>query len=204
MKTYEIVCKRTQQYQRVKKMSLFDQFFSIAEEACLVWCQKRNGGTKSRGWTFPDGTACQTRRNRYGRASYCIKGRCEEFTCDSFDETAFALSPDLCPIDKDDNEITWRTSLRRREAVRWKSASGCHYNCISPGSGIRLVTTKGKSGKSSIQLCQPDKYVSKTAFAVNYSKKYNFYTRINEWFKFLGMWQGEVTIPTCFDGVRKI
>ncbi|XP_018565898.1 A disintegrin and metalloproteinase with thrombospondin motifs adt-1-like [Anoplophora glabripennis] len=154
----EQICGRARDVDKDLTGSGMQKISSDPEEACLVWCQKRNGGTKSRGWTFPDGTACQTRRNRYGRASYCIKGKCEEFTCDSFDETAFSLSPDLCPIDKDDNEITWRTNLRRREAVRWKSASGCHYNCISPGSGIRLVTLKGKFGKSSIQLCQPDKY----------------------------------------------
>lgn len=131
-----------------------------AEEACSVWCQKRNGSTKSRGWTLPDGTTCQTRRNRYGKVSYCIKGRCEEFVCDPYDDAAFAQSPDLCPMDKSDNELNWRTGLRRREGpIRWKSASGCHYNCISPGSGIRLVMSK-KHGKSSIQLCQPDKYVS--------------------------------------------
>lgn len=133
----------------------------LAKEACAVWCQKRNGNSKSRGWTFPDGTTCQTRRNRYGKASYCIKGRCEEFVCDSYGETAFAKSPDLCPTDKNDNELNWRTSMRRREGpIRWKSASGCHYNCISPGSGIRLVISK-KPSKSSIQLCQPDKLVSK-------------------------------------------
>lgn len=131
-----------------------------AKEACLVWCQKRNGNTKSRGWTFPDGTTCQTRRNRYGRASYCIKGKCEEFVCDPYDEAAFAQSPDLCPTEKNDNELNWRTGLRKREGpIRWKSASGCHYNCMSPGSGIRLVMNK-KHGKSSIQLCLPDKLVS--------------------------------------------
>ncbi|KAJ8924447.1 hypothetical protein NQ315_007244 [Exocentrus adspersus] len=155
----EQICGRARDVDKDLTGSGMQKISSDPEEACLVWCQKRSGGTKSRGWTFPDGTACQTRKNRYGKASYCIKGRCEEFTCDPYDETAFALSPDMCPIDKDDNEITWRTTLRRREAtVRWKSASGCHYNCISPGSGIRLVVTKGKYGKSSIQLCQPDKY----------------------------------------------
>lgn len=46
-------------------------------EACVVWCQKKNGSTKSRGWTFPDGTVCQTRRTRYGKPTYCINGRCE-------------------------------------------------------------------------------------------------------------------------------
>ncbi|CAH2003513.1 unnamed protein product [Acanthoscelides obtectus] len=133
---------------------------SDAEEACLVWCQKRQGGTKSRGWSFPDGTACQTRRNRYGKVSYCIKGRCEDFTCDSHSESTFALSSDHCPNEREDNEVTAarRTGLRRREgAVRWKSASGCHYNCVAPGTGVRLVSNKAGGG-ASIQLCKPEKF----------------------------------------------
>ncbi|KAH0813432.1 hypothetical protein GEV33_009359 [Tenebrio molitor] len=128
------------------------------EEACLVWCQKRNGGTKSRGWTFPDGTVCQTRRNRYGKSSYCINGRCEDFVCDSYEEVAFSQMPELCPIDRSDNEVIWRTGLRSRHIIKWKSASGCHFNCISPGTGIRLVMSKSKHAKSSIQLCQPDQF----------------------------------------------
>lgn len=128
----------------------------------MVWCQKRNGGTKSRGWTFPDGTLCQTRRYKYGtRSSYCINGKCEDFVCDYYDESQFAQMPELCPIDRDDNEITWRVGLRRRDNSRWISASGCHFNCITPGSGIRLVISKNnKNAKSSIQLCETDKYVS--------------------------------------------
>ena len=47
------------------------------EEACTVWCYKRNGGSKSRGWTFPDGTTCQSHRSRYGKSMHCISGRCE-------------------------------------------------------------------------------------------------------------------------------
>ncbi|EFA06592.2 A disintegrin and metalloproteinase with thrombospondin motifs adt-1 isoform X2 [Tribolium castaneum] len=133
---------------------------SDPEEACLVWCQKRNGGTKSRGWTFPDGTVCQTRRSLYGKSSYCINGRCEEFVCDSFEQATFAQMPELCPVERTDNELLWRTGLRGRSnaVVKWKSASGCHFNCISPGTGVRLVMSKGKHAKSSIQLCQPDQY----------------------------------------------
>ncbi|KAH1007972.1 hypothetical protein HUJ04_005135 [Dendroctonus ponderosae] len=154
----EQICTRAKEVDKDLTGSGMQKISSDPEEACVVWCQKRNGATKSRGWTFPDGTACQTRRNRYGRPSYCINGRCEEFVCDPFEEAVFTQMPDLCPIDKDNNEISWRTGLRRREgAIRWKSASGCHYNCISPGSGIRLVMNK-KMSKSSIQLCQPEQY----------------------------------------------
>ncbi|CAG9762316.1 unnamed protein product [Ceutorhynchus assimilis] len=163
----EQICTRAKEVDKDLTGSGMQKISSDPEEACVVWCQKRNGGTKSRGWTFPDGTACQTRRNRYGRASYCINGRCEDFVCDPFDEATFTQMSDTCPVDRDSNELTWRTGLRRREGtIRWKSASGCHYNCISPGSGIRLVMNK-KLAKSSIQLCQPEQYGCvkvKTAF----------------------------------------
>ncbi|KAI4468512.1 adamts a disintegrin and metalloprotease with thrombospondin motifs protease [Holotrichia oblita] len=130
------------------------------EEACMVWCHTRNGGTKSRGWTFPDGTACQTKRNRYGKPSYCINGKCIDFHCDIYDEEQYVLQSELCPnINKEENEIIWKTGLRRKDYnVQWVSASGCHFNCMSPGSGIRLVVRKNKKGRSSIQLCHPDQY----------------------------------------------
>ncbi|XP_076268234.1 A disintegrin and metalloproteinase with thrombospondin motifs adt-1-like isoform X2 [Rhynchophorus ferrugineus] len=153
----EQICTRAKEVDKNLTGSGMQKISSDPEEACVVWCQKKNGGTKSRSWKFPDGTACQTRRTKYaGRVSYCINGRCEDFVCDPFEEAVFTQMPELCPVDRESNEIIWRTGLRRREgAIRWKSASGCHYNCILPGSGIRLVMNK-KQGKSSIQLCQPD------------------------------------------------
>lgn len=138
-------------------------FFCLAEEACIVWCHKRNGSTKSRGWTFPDGTACQRERNKIGKSTYCINGRCEEFVCDIYDEAEFTLMPEVCPVDREDNEIVLKTSSHRRRdsGIHWVSASGCHYNCMVPGTGIRLVVNKDMQKHSSIQLCQPDKYVRK-------------------------------------------
>ncbi|KAF2894409.1 hypothetical protein ILUMI_11760 [Ignelater luminosus] len=153
------ICGRAKDVDKDLTGSGFQRLSSDPEEACTVWCQKRNGGTKSRGWTFPDGTACQTHRNRYSKPSYCINGRCEEFVCDSYDQVPFLQLPDLCPIDREDNEITWTTGIKRRDSrVHWSSASGCHFNCVSPGSGIRLVVNKMKRSHSSIQLCQPDQF----------------------------------------------
>ncbi|XP_044263790.1 A disintegrin and metalloproteinase with thrombospondin motifs adt-1-like [Tribolium madens] len=156
----EQICTRAKDVDKELTGSGMQKLSSDPEEACVVWCQKRNGGTKSRGWTFPDGTVCQTRRSLYGKSSFCINGRCEEFVCDSYEEVAFAQMPELCPVDRTDNELLWRTGLRGRSnaIVKWKSASGCHFNCISPGTGVRLVMSKGKHAKSSIQLCQPDQY----------------------------------------------
>ncbi|XP_017776804.1 PREDICTED: A disintegrin and metalloproteinase with thrombospondin motifs 18-like [Nicrophorus vespilloides] len=162
------ICTRAKEVDKDLNGFGLQRISSDPEEACLVWCQKRNGGTKSRGWTFPDGTVCQTRRSKYGKPSHCINGRCEDFVCDPYEEAQFAQMPDFCPIDREDNEIMFRTGLRRREgASHWVSASGCHFNCVTPGSGIRLVVNKLKSSRSSIQLCQPDQYGCgrvKTAF----------------------------------------
>lgn len=75
LESFYAFCKYTSKESDLNTFQIFS-----AEEACTVWCQKRNGGTKSRGWTFPDGTACQTHRNRYSKPSYCINGRCEVCT----------------------------------------------------------------------------------------------------------------------------
>lgn len=84
----------------------------------------------------------------------------QEFTCDDLNESQFVQMPELCPVEQEDNEISWRVGLRRRDTYpHWKSASGCHFNCISPGSGIRLVVAKSKNSRSSIQLCQADQFV---------------------------------------------
>lgn len=49
--------------------------FISAKDACTVWCHKKKGGTKSRGWSFPDGTTCQIKR--YKDSTYCIGGYCK-------------------------------------------------------------------------------------------------------------------------------
>ena len=51
------------------------RIISAAEEACKVWCHKRNGGFKSRGWSYPDGTVCQMRKLK--KSTYCIRGLCK-------------------------------------------------------------------------------------------------------------------------------
>ncbi|KAF5283864.1 hypothetical protein FQA39_LY04684 [Lamprigera yunnana] len=154
------ICNRAKDVDKELTGSGFQRVSSEAEEACMVWCQKRNGGHKSRGWTFPDGTVCQTpHSNRYGKTNYCINGLCEEFFCNLQDDAPFSQLPEMCAFDREDNEISWQSSLRRRDSQeQWSSTSSCHYNCISPGSGIRLVVNKLKRLRSSIQLCYPNKY----------------------------------------------
>lgn len=49
--------------------------FILAKDACTVWCYKEKGGTKSRGWSFPDGTTCKLNKNK--ESTYCIGGYCK-------------------------------------------------------------------------------------------------------------------------------
>ncbi|CAB3229125.1 unnamed protein product [Arctia plantaginis] len=124
--------------------------------ACAVWCDTRGGGYKSRGWSLPDGTACST-----AQPMFCIAGVCQKFTCSSNQDNEFSLRPSDCEWEvlrtATLSPTPTKTSGTWRRAVgsQWRPASGCHYHCISPGSGIRLVTAASRP-VTSIQLCRPD------------------------------------------------
>ncbi|XP_012252823.3 A disintegrin and metalloproteinase with thrombospondin motifs adt-1-like [Athalia rosae] len=136
---------------------------SDPEEACTVWCHMKSRGSKTRGWTFPDGTACRTRKHQFHKTSYCIGGRCEEFLCSDYENDKFLDLPEKCYslntnfIDRNDDIDLLSRNLNIDRPDNWISASGCHFNCIAPGIGIRLVNRfKMKSNETSIQLCDPD------------------------------------------------
>lgn len=124
--------------------------------ACAVWCDTRGGGYKSRGWSLPDGTACST-----ASPMFCISGLCQKFTCSSSQDNEFSLRPSDCEWEAlrtaTPHTPPGKTSGTWRRAVgdQWHPASGCHYHCISPGAGIRLVTAVTRP-VTSIQLCKPD------------------------------------------------
>ncbi|CAH0695665.1 unnamed protein product [Spodoptera exigua] len=126
--------------------------------ACAVWCDTRGGGYKSRGWSLPDGTACSN-----VSPMFCISGICQKFTCSSSPDTEFSLKPSDCewealrtatpPTTPTKTSGTWRRAV----GGQWRPASGCHYHCISPGAGVRLVTATSRDRPlTSIQLCSPD------------------------------------------------
>ncbi|KAJ2948705.1 hypothetical protein O0L34_g7960 [Tuta absoluta] len=123
--------------------------------ACAVWCDTRGGGYKSRGWALPDGTACSA-----ATPMFCISGVCQKFSCSAHSDTEFALRPSDCEweaLQLQSKPVSTKTSGTWRRAVgsQWRAASGCHYHCVSPGSGVRLVRSASTS-LTSIQLCSPD------------------------------------------------
>lgn len=156
------ICGRAREFDNDLIGNGLQRISSDSEEACMVWCHKRGGGSKTRGWTFPDGTVCQlNRQRRFSKPAFCVNGRCEEFMCDQQQKSMFINLPELCL----DTNTKFRNNPRRRESgTQWAIASGCHSHCMTPGTGVRLVITKGKDSRSSIQLCQPDKLVSPSSW----------------------------------------
>ncbi|RVE53006.1 hypothetical protein evm_002304 [Chilo suppressalis] len=124
--------------------------------ACAVWCDTRGGGYKSRGWTLPDGTACSKMSPKF-----CISGVCQKFTCNGNVDNEFSLRPGDCEWEAlqlqtatpyttpTKSSGTWRRAV----GSQWRAISGCHYHCIAPGVGVRLV--RSPSQQPSIQLCRP-------------------------------------------------
>ncbi|KAF4521806.1 hypothetical protein B566_EDAN012463 [Ephemera danica] len=139
-------------------------------EACSVWCFKRRGGAKNRGWTFPDGTACSPPALRRG---FCVTGRCETFSCAA--DAVFGEDPELCDLAgsraRVANSVVYNILSDPQTWGAWRPLQGpggqCKSNCIAPGRGLRLVSREcnaprgGSCGgpehdSRSIQLCEPE------------------------------------------------
>ncbi|XP_065207544.1 A disintegrin and metalloproteinase with thrombospondin motifs adt-1-like [Planococcus citri] len=129
------------------------------EEACKVWCNKRKGGWKSRGWSYPDGTVCQLRKGK--KSTFCIRGLCKEFTCvKSSIDVIYAHSDDYCA-----HANIIRDKRRESPTIPWRPASECFYNCITPGTGMRLVEKKqcpSCNATVNVQTCEHSQKCSST------------------------------------------
>ncbi|XP_055379928.1 uncharacterized protein LOC129611040 [Condylostylus longicornis] len=68
-----------------------------AEDSCKVFCKTKINSTKSRSWTFPDGTTCQNKKFAPSDIGYCINGRCERFSCDNSTNNLYKVEPKFCP-----------------------------------------------------------------------------------------------------------
>ncbi|XP_050674591.1 A disintegrin and metalloproteinase with thrombospondin motifs 16-like [Leptidea sinapis] len=131
---------------------------SDVSSACAVWCDTRGGGYKSRGWSLPDGTACSR-----VAPMFCISGVCRKFTCTNGLDAEFSLRPSDCEWEalQLQSASTQTVSTSRKSSGTWRRAvgsawrpiSGCHYRCVTPGTGVRLVRS---SRAHTIQLCSPD------------------------------------------------
>lgn len=150
---------------------------SDPEEACTVWCFKKQGGYKSRGWSFPDGTGCRMRNRR--KSSFCINGLCQEFLCNRYthEDSLHVHSPEMCHLLESNPGLLFSRDKRRPQATSsaWSMASACHSNCMLPGSGLRLMERRlchQCNLTTSIQLCQVQpESCSRSMSAVEYATK---------------------------------
>ncbi|SPP72825.1 blast:A disintegrin and metalloproteinase with thrombospondin motifs 16 [Drosophila guanche] len=72
------------------------QVSSTFEDSCKVFCRTKSNSTKSRRWTFPDGTTCRTKHHSPEDVAYCISGRCERFSCDNSTQNFYKMDQTFC------------------------------------------------------------------------------------------------------------
>ncbi|XP_074000179.1 A disintegrin and metalloproteinase with thrombospondin motifs adt-2-like isoform X1 [Rhodnius prolixus] len=145
------VCMRAKEVDADLTGTGIQKISSSPEEACTVWCHRRSGGYVTKGWTFPDGTSCQTHHKP--RLTYCISGLCQEFKCGNNEEDVFLVPAGLCK-----NSVFFSRDKRREVPVgTWTPLSDCYWSCVSPASGLKLVerrTCRYCNATTTVQLCK--------------------------------------------------
>ncbi|XP_025201614.1 A disintegrin and metalloproteinase with thrombospondin motifs adt-1-like [Melanaphis sacchari] len=162
------ICLRAKEYDVELLGTGYQKISSDPKDACTVWCHKEKGGTKSRGWSFPDGTTCQMNKNK--ESTYCIGGYCKEFLCDksSSPDTLYIEEAKKCesnepPVNRlrpPSQPLPLLPAESSIDGWKWQPISVCHYSCMIPGVGLKLV--EGKTCKTcepvmSIKICRPQK-----------------------------------------------
>ncbi|XP_017054391.1 uncharacterized protein LOC108096942 [Drosophila ficusphila] len=96
------------------------QLSSTLDGSCKIFCRTKNNGTKSRRWTFPDGTTCQSKQHNPEDITFCISGRCERFSCDNSTSNFFKMDSSFCQArtvrptrDSSDQESRQQTTNQR-------------------------------------------------------------------------------------------
>lgn len=101
-----------------------EQISGNIEESCKIFCKTKTNGTKSRSWTFPDGTTCNSKLYSNDEPSYCIQGRCEKFSCDNSTANYYKIDNIFCKQqDKSDDNNMDNETIRRSSTSSASSAS---------------------------------------------------------------------------------
>ena len=132
-----------------------------------MFCKTKTNGTRSRNWTFPDGTTCRSKSHAPNDISYCIGGRCERFSCDNSSSNYFKIDPIFCGTrdqNAESNSIEGSSSENRRHssvpvAVPWYQQQTRNRDIKSNnrerGGGIMGPTTvrsKYENGKVEFKI----------------------------------------------------
>lgn len=77
------ICERAEKFDTdiLKNDSGIQQVKLNPGDSCKVYCKTKNNDSKSKGWTFPDGTTCKNQDSELDDTYYCVNGRCEVIYC---------------------------------------------------------------------------------------------------------------------------
>ncbi|XP_030381356.1 A disintegrin and metalloproteinase with thrombospondin motifs 16 [Scaptodrosophila lebanonensis] len=143
------VCKKTQKSDSELTGEGL-QLVSSTEESCKVFCKTKTNGTKSRRWTFPDGTTCRSKHHASDDIAYCISGRCERFSCDNTTTNFFKMDSTFCqhraprPV-HDSTEMESKLHNNYQNNVNYKRyAEGTDNGNSYQENRIALATTRSR------------------------------------------------------------
>lgn len=115
------VCERAQKFD----MDLTgdgEQIEGNIEESCKIYCKTKTNGTKSRSWTFPDGTTCRSKLYSNDDPSYCIQGRCEKFSCDNSSANYYRIDAKFCKrLDKFEQNSVENETVKRSSSTQFSN-----------------------------------------------------------------------------------
>ncbi|XP_054738435.1 uncharacterized protein LOC129244685 isoform X1 [Anastrepha obliqua] len=127
------------------------QIIGDIEESCKVYCRTKSNGTKTRRWTFPEGTSCRSILYKPEDISYCVAGRCEKFSCDNSTQNYYKLDPNFCQ--------------QRKPPKRAEESESRRYNTVhATAASSPTVNYKNLNGNNNIpnyNIYAPTTYRSK-------------------------------------------
>ncbi|XP_075165715.1 ADAMTS metallopeptidase stall [Haematobia irritans] len=122
------ICERAQKFDN-DLTGEGEQINGNTEESCKVYCKTKSNGTKSRNWTYPDGTTCRSHLNGDDEPSYCISGRCQKFSCDNSTENLYKMDNIFCKKqEKQDDNTMDNDTIRRSSTSSFGSSPYTHQS----------------------------------------------------------------------------
>ncbi|XP_034477195.1 A disintegrin and metalloproteinase with thrombospondin motifs 16 [Drosophila innubila] len=145
------------------------QLSGSIEDSCKVFCRTRNNGTKSRRWTFPDGTVCRAKHHGQDDIAYCIAGRCEPFSCDNATSNFFKMDNTFCAHrvqprpQRDSNELESKQHASYHNNVSYKRYADRLQNEVA------VRSFHGQDNHISPQQPYKRKVISSNEYKYNYN-----------------------------------
>ncbi|XP_073811990.1 ADAMTS metallopeptidase stall [Musca autumnalis] len=148
-----------------------EQISGNIEESCKVYCKTKTNGTKSRSWTFPDGTTCLSKLYRHDEPSYCIQGRCEKFSCDNSTSNYYKIDNIFCKQQDKSNDMDNETIRRSSSSIPSSPSSSVTYQTYSNQIPIGPPPVAATHGPATASYNNYDEYKYRSNANKNYYER---------------------------------